>query len=69
VHLTTATGKIDVDCGGLPPLTRRELAAGMAGKKRFSLSATAIDAPSQASLLGNSGGKPPQSTWFWGENL
>jgi hypothetical protein len=41
----------------------------MAGKKRFSLNTEAIDAPSQASLLDQSGGKPPQSTWFWDEHL
>jgi hypothetical protein len=28
-----------------------------------------VGEPSQASLLGNSGGKPPHSTSFWDENL
>jgi hypothetical protein len=68
-YLTPATGKIDVECGGLPPLSRREIAPGMAGKKRLPRFAEVIDRPSQASLLNQSGGKPPHSTSLWGENL
>jgi hypothetical protein len=36
-HFGSATGKRYVECGSLLPLSRRELAPGMADKKRFAL--------------------------------
>jgi hypothetical protein len=51
-----------VERGSLLPLSRRELAPDMAGKKRLTLARGDYRQSSQACLLGNSGGKPPLFT-------
>jgi len=61
------TRKSHVERGGLPPLLFRELAPGWPAKNTRPCFTEMVGEPSQASLLQESGGKPPQSTWAWGK--